>query len=90
MKELKKKIEAVLFAAGKYLPQDEIAAIVGSSQSDVKKALRELQVDFENNPHSSLIILNDGHLWKLTTREEYSRLVKSIVTQTELSKTLLF
>ena len=88
MDEFKNKIEAILFSVGKYIPIENIAKLCNEDVQKVKESLRELQVDYENNP-GSLLVLNDGEMWKLTTREEYVQVVRKVVSETELSKTLL-
>ena len=55
----------------------------------VKEALRELQVGYETNKDSSLLILNEADQWKLTTREEYGHVVRKVVSETELTKSQL-
>jgi segregation and condensation protein B len=89
MSEIKKKIEAVLYSIGRYISLEEIAKVCGVDIHKAKEALRELQTDYETNEKSSLVVLNDGEIWKLTTREEYGNIVRKVVTETELTKSVL-
>lgn len=87
---LKRKVESVLFSAGKYLPVKEIAQLCGrNTRSDsVLKALKELQEEYEQKD-SSLMVATDGENWKLTVREAYSPIVRRIVSTTELAKSVM-
>lgn len=86
MKDLKKQIEAILFSVGKYILLEEIATLCKKDPQHIKEALLELTVDYEQNDSSSLVVLNEGDMWKLTTREEYGTIVRNIVSETELTK----
>ncbi|MFH1641825.1 MAG: SMC-Scp complex subunit ScpB [Nanoarchaeota archaeon] len=88
MDDLKKKVEALLFSSGNRMSFVELAKLCKRSPEEVKKALEELQSQYHEKK-SSLIIVNDGEFWKLTTKEDYLHLVKNIVTKTELTKTLM-
>jgi segregation and condensation protein B len=48
----------------------------------------ELKVKYDN-PEHSLVLVNDGDYWKLAVRDHYLPVVKKIVTETELSRTVL-
>ena len=85
---LKNKIEALLFSSGKRMSVDEIAKLCNSNIDDVKEALQQLKWDYEEKK-SSLMIIEEGNYWKITVKEEHLPLVKSIVTETELTKTLM-
>ena len=84
MNDLKKQIEAILFSIGKYISTEEIAGICKKDPKHIKEALLGLTVDYENDDKTSLVVINDGDSWKLTTREEYSHLVKNVISETEL------
>jgi segregation and condensation protein B len=88
-KDLKNEVEAVLFSAGKKIELAEIAKICRCRDFDiVKKELKKLQQDYDkkNNP---LMVVEDGTAWKLTVRERYLPLVRKIVADTELAKTVM-
>ncbi len=88
MNKLKLKVEAVLFSCGKKIEAKEIAKLVNASKPKVIQSLRELQADYKK-AEGSLIVIEEGEFWKLTVREEFMPLVRSIVSETELPKALL-
>ncbi|MBD3164806.1 SMC-Scp complex subunit ScpB [Candidatus Woesearchaeota archaeon] len=88
MDELKKKIEAILFSVGKYISLEDIAQLCRKDEKEVKDALLELCTDYEHKK-GSLVVISDGNMWKLTTREEYGNVVRNIVSETELTKSQL-
>jgi segregation and condensation protein B len=85
---LKHKIEALLFSSGRRMSVEEIAKLCSRDQVDVQSALQELKYDFEEK-ESSLMVVEEGNFWKITVKEEHLQLVTKIVTETELSKTLM-
>ncbi len=88
MVELKKKIEALLFSSGRKMDIEEISRLCKSNSEDVRNVLNALKKTYEEN-NSSLMVVDEGNYWKITVREQYLPLVQNIVTQTELSKTLM-
>ena len=85
---LKNKIEALLFSSGKRMAVDELAKLTHSDIDKIKEALQQLKWDYEQK-HTSLMVVEEGNFWKITIKEEHLLLVKNIVTETELSKTLM-
>ncbi len=85
---LKKDIEALLFSAGRKLGIGEFSQITKSGPEEIKSALAELKMEYDEKS-SSLMLANEGDFWKLTVREPFLPLVRKIVTETELSKTIL-
>ena len=85
---LKSKIEALLFSSGKKMPVEELAKLTRSDINNVREALQQLKWDYEQK-NSSLMVVDEGSNWKITVKEEHLPLVKNIVTETELSKTLM-
>jgi segregation and condensation protein B len=88
MEELQKKVEAVLFAVGRTIAEQEIAQLVQSHISEVHKALQELKKDYESRG-SPLLIIQEGSGWKLTVHERYLPVVQQINPHTELSRAIL-
>jgi segregation and condensation protein B len=84
---LKHNIEAILFAAGKSLELKFIAELCDTTEYQAKKQLQELEKDYKN--HSVLMIVNQDTAWKMTVREQYLGVVRKIVADTELSKSVL-
>ena len=85
---LKNKLEALLFSSGRKMPLEELSKLTKSKEDDIKAALAELKMEFDDRS-SSLMLVNEGDSWKLTTREQYLSMVRHIVTNTELSKTIM-
>jgi len=88
IEELKQKIEALLFSSGKKMLIQEISALARAAPDQVKEALIQLKGDYELK-NSSLMIIEDGDFWKITVKEKHLELVRKIVTQTELTKTVM-
>ena len=83
------KVEAVLFASGKPMSGDIIMSIIEEeSKKRLNSALKTLKKTYDDSGSSLMIIEQDG-LWKLTVREQYLPIVRKIVSDTELSKTVL-
>ena len=88
MPDLKKKVEALLFSSGKRMSIEEISKLCHAEPEDIKQYLIELKKEYEEKD-SSLMLIEEGNFWKLTVREKYLPIVQKIVTETELSKTIL-
>ena len=93
MAELKKpsvksKVEAVLFSTGRRISLDEISRLCRSGKEDVLSALQELQKEYDEK-ESSLMLVEEGEFWKFTVRDHFIPMIRKIVTETELSKTIL-
>jgi len=89
MTDLKRQAEAILFSAGRFIALDEIARLCKKNPDEVKQALLELMADYENNKETSMCVISDGDMWKMTAREEYTHFMKTLVSDTELTKTQL-
>ena len=85
---LKQKVEAILFAVGARISLAHITRLARSREDAVKETLQQLKGEYEQKD-SSLILVEDGEMWKLAVRDHYLPVVKKIVTETELSKTVL-
>lgn len=86
--ELKRVIEAILFAAGKKVELEQIAKLCRRSPDEILFILRawKLQLDEQKSP---TMLVEDGTGWKLTVREEFIPVIKRVVTKTELPKSIL-
>ncbi len=85
---IKQKVEAILFAVGSRISLQDITRLARSNENAVKEALIELKQKYDH-PEHSLILAEDNGYWKLAVRDHYMGVVKKIVTETELSKTVL-
>ena len=88
MSEVRNQIEALLFSSGKKMSVDDISALTNIDKRTVKKGLNELK-EFYDGLGSSLMVTEEGTLWKLNTRERYVSLVVKIISDTELSMPVL-
>ncbi len=88
MSTLKKKVEAVLFLTGRAMPIDEICRLCNAQQSEIQQALQELRAEYEQK-NSSLALVCDADLWKFTVGSEYMSMARKIVSDTELTKSVL-
>lgn len=89
MEELKKKIEAILFATGRSLSLEELAKLCNApSVNLVKDALLQMQKDYDLRA-SSLQLVGENDLWKIVLRKEYYSLTQDLLHKTELDKTLI-
>ncbi len=83
------KIEALLFASGRAIPLETIAELIEEkNKKEVKSAIEKLG-DAYTKRNSSLMVIEQDGAWKLTVREEYLPLVRKIVADTELPKSVL-
>ena len=85
---VKSKVEAVLFSVGHKITLDEISKLCRSRKEDVLLALQELQKEYDEK-QSSLALVEEGDSWKFTVRDHLISVVRKIVTETELSKSVL-
>jgi len=88
MEELKNKVEAVLFSSGKKMTVEEISRLCRTAPNLVTEQLQELKSDYDSK-NSSLLLMDEGDGWKLTVREQYTSVVRKIVAETELTKTMM-
>jgi segregation and condensation protein B len=86
---LKKKVESVLFAAGRKLTLEEISKLVRVYDLEkIEAALQELKGEYEARD-SSIHLTQSEDDWKLTVRDDYLPTVRKIVRQTELTKSVM-
>ena len=82
------KIEALLFSSGRSMSIKELCKICKEIPENIISALQELRNRYEEKK-SSLMVVDEGNKWKLSVREEYTPLVRSIVTETELTRAVM-
>jgi len=89
IKDLKKKIEAILYSAGRAVDIEELSSLCGIKEhSIIKEAIKELKADFSGR-ESPLLLIEEGNGWKLTVGEKYLDTVKNVTPHTELDKAIL-
>ena len=85
---VKSKVEAILFSTGHRISLDEVSKLSRSLRSDVLNALKELQKEYDEK-QSSLMLVEEGDYWKFTVRDHFMPMVRKIVAETELTKSIL-
>jgi len=87
--DYKSRIEALLFASGRLMDADTLLNLTGASGKEVlTNNIAKLKEEYEKRD-SPLMIVEEKDGWKLTVREAYLPLVRKIVSETELPKTIL-
>ena len=87
LEELKARIEAILYAAGKPLPLKTIMRACGTrSRKNVLKALEELKKQYEENSRALELVELPDERYYLKLRREYMELVKKILKKPILSR----
>lgn len=86
--ETREKVEAVLFASGRFIDEKRIGELIGASASEVKKSLKELQARYEEN-QSSLRIMEEEGAWKFHVQDKYLELISEVVSDSEVSGPVL-
>jgi segregation and condensation protein B len=88
MSNLKYKLEALLFSSARTMKIDELANLTKASVEEVREKLNELKKDYGGRD-SSITLIDEGDAFKLNVKSEHASTVHQIVTETELSKTLM-
>src|SRR3989344_1574036 len=85
---VKSKAEAVLFSTGHRISLDNVSKLCRSRKEEVLIALKELQGEYDEK-QSSLMLVEDGDYWRFTVRDHLIPIVRKIVTETELTRSVL-
>jgi len=88
MDEITNKIEAILYASGKGVSEEELADYCEVKPKTVQKAIKKLQRNLEER-NGSLLITEHNDKWKLTVKGKYTQLIQAIVSETELPNPIL-
>ena len=83
-----KKIEALLFASGKYLTEEQLVVLAKIPKNKIKKALSDLQKHYEKTD-TSLKIYNEADAWKLNVKEEYTDVIREVVSDAEMPRAVM-
>jgi segregation and condensation protein B len=86
--EYKSRVEAILFAVGKYLDEESISQLCDIEKKSLKKILESLREEYDKRD-TALMIVQEGNSWKINVREKYLSMVRKIVADTELSKSVM-
>lgn len=82
------EVEAVLFASGRYLPADEIGDLAGVSADDVRSIIDDIN-DHYDDIDSALRIFEENDKYKMNVTEDYSYVVRKVVSEAELDDALM-
>jgi len=88
MNLLKNKVEAILYGIGGKVSLDNIAKLCRSSESEVLESLKELQKEYSER-ETALLIIQDNKDWKLISKEQYSSIIRRIVSEVELPRSIM-
>ena len=88
MSNLRYKLEALLFSSAREMKVEELATLTKSSSEEVREKLNELKKDYGQRD-SSITLIDYGDSFKLNVKSEHAPVVNQVVTETELSKTLM-
>lgn len=88
MEDFKNRIEAILFSSGKKMSVEDITRLTKVPADAVVPLLQQLKSDYDSK-NSSLLLIEEGDGWKLAVREQYASVVRKIVAETELTKTMI-
>lgn len=83
-----KKVEALLFASGRYLSEEQIIDMTGIPKKNLKKAINDLIKHYEEIDTSLKIFEEDG-FWKMNPKENFSDIVQKVVSEAELDKPVM-
>lgn len=84
----KRKVEAILFAAGKPISLTRIAELSRLSESEALQIIKELQNDYETN-QATFRLIQLGADWKMTVEKQFLPMIEKITPDAELSKTMI-
>lgn len=86
--EMVNRVEAVLFSSGKKVSFEDLKKLCRAKEdSEVSNSIEELKRRYNEN--TSLMIVEENNSWRMTIRERYISFIKKIVTETELTKTVM-
>ena len=88
LNELTCKIEALLFSSGRKMTVEELTHLCRATAHQVKEVLTLLQNKYQQET-TSLFLIEEQNSWRLVVKEKFLSLVRSIVAETELSKSIL-
>ncbi len=89
MEDYSKKVEAILFAAGRFVTADELCTIIGITNKDlIHHAIKTLYSRLQQE-QSPLLLLEEKDAWKLSVGEQYQSFVSQVLPETELTKSEL-
>ena len=88
MSSLKYKLEALLFSSARSMKIEELSNLTKATPEEIREKINELKKDYEQRD-SSITLIDEGNAFKLNIKSEHIPVIQQIVTETELSKTLM-
>ncbi len=82
------RIEALLFAAARYVTIEELSSHTNASSQDIKAAIEELKKQLSNS-NTSLNLLDQQTAVKLNVKDDYLPVVHKIIQTIEFEKPLM-
>lgn len=87
-KEMLNRVEALLFASNTYLDVEIISKYTDLTIKNTRKALKLLEKELESRK-SPVVLINENNTFKLSVHKEYAHIVHRVVSETELTKSLI-
>ncbi len=88
MSNLKYKLEALLFSSARSMTLEELSNLTKASPEEIREKINEIKKEYEERD-SSIALIDEGNSFKLNIKSEHAPIIQQIVTETELSKTLM-
>ncbi len=82
------KVEALLFAASRFMPLNEISKTADLSEDQSLEAIESLKQKY-SEPGTALTLVEEGKSWKLGVKDEFLPLMQKVVKTTEFEKPLM-
>ena len=76
IEEIKKIIEAILFAAGRVVAEEELVMILEKSKEDIRRIVQHMQEEYKKR---GIDIIKVGNGYQLCTKKEYYEYVYPVV-----------
>lgn len=87
-KEYEKRVEAVLFASGKSIDEKTLSELCEIDIKKLRKVLESLKSDYDKRD-CALAIFEENKSWKINVKEKYLHLVRKIVSEAEMPKSVM-
>ncbi|MFW6046235.1 MAG: SMC-Scp complex subunit ScpB [Candidatus Woesearchaeota archaeon] len=87
-KEIKNRIEALLFITGKPLSLNRISKTIGIKTEYCEEILKEMLDELEKRD-GALFLFEEDNEWHMSIREKYSGLIKDLVSELQMDQSVL-
>ena len=86
--ELKKEVEALLFASAKALSMEELTTLLRKSEEEITEVADAIKKDYDDRD-APMMLIKEGNGFKISIRDQYVPTIQKIVVETELPKTIM-